>query len=257
METSWRNTTSRHRDNVHVCDKRPVWGYLLVDQPTSTCFKWHTSITVYLQRTSGCSNSHERRCGTQNLWKGYESKSTLEMNVYEIFFSDFQCNKYFTLFCGVFVWKWGPGLEQAAVVTMATTVLPPLKRACLGIPPECLTACKIWRGVENFHFPRCLILADSFLTKPLHRGFVKFSNFVLFHNQSHGKDSLDWNLFKYIFFSVFKTLLLWSVFFNSRKMMWVDFIRHEKKINELKRWTDKWVVLRKQTTEIKRWLYSP
>ena len=105
METSWRNRTSRHRDNVHVCDKRPVWGYLLVDQPTSTCFKWHTSITVYLQRTSGCSNSHERRCGTQSLWKGYESKSTLEMNVYEIFFSDFQCNKYFTLFFAAFLYE--------------------------------------------------------------------------------------------------------------------------------------------------------
>ena len=36
-----------------------------------------------------------------------------------------------------------PGLEQAAVVTMATRVLRPLKRAFLCIPPERLTACKI------------------------------------------------------------------------------------------------------------------
>ena len=36
-----------------------------------------------------------------------------------------------------------PGLEQAVVVTMATRVLRPLKRAFLCIPPECLTACKI------------------------------------------------------------------------------------------------------------------
>ena len=36
-------------------------------QPTSTCFKWHTSITVYLQRTSDRSNSYERRCNTRNL----------------------------------------------------------------------------------------------------------------------------------------------------------------------------------------------
>ena len=67
MKTSWRNTASRHRDNVHVYDKWPVWGYFRVDQPTSTCFKWHTSISVYLQRTSGFSNSHERRCSTRNL----------------------------------------------------------------------------------------------------------------------------------------------------------------------------------------------
>ena len=66
-ETSRRNTASRHRDNVHVYDKWPVWGYFRVDQPTSTCFKWHTSITVYLQRTSDRSNSHERRCSTRNL----------------------------------------------------------------------------------------------------------------------------------------------------------------------------------------------
>ena len=57
IETSWRNTASRHRDNVHVYDNWSVWGYFSVDQPTSTCFKWHISISVYLQRTSGCSNS--------------------------------------------------------------------------------------------------------------------------------------------------------------------------------------------------------
>ena len=31
----------------------------------------------------------------------------------------------------------------------------------LYIPPEFLTACKIWREVENFHFPRCLILTKT------------------------------------------------------------------------------------------------
>ena len=54
-----------------------------------------------------------------------------------------------------------PGLEQAAVVTMTTRVLRPLKRAFLCIPPERLTACKILRGVENFHFPRCLMLTET------------------------------------------------------------------------------------------------
>ena len=33
---------------------------------------------------------------------------------------------------------------------MATRVLRPLKRAFLCIPPECLTACKIWRGLKIF-----------------------------------------------------------------------------------------------------------
>ena len=43
-----------------------------------------------------------------------------------------------------------PGLEQATVVTMATRVLQPLKRAFLCIPPECLTTCNIWRGLKIF-----------------------------------------------------------------------------------------------------------
>ena len=36
-------------------------------------------------------------------------------------------------FCDVFVWKWGPSPEQAAVVTLATRVLRPLKRAFLTL----------------------------------------------------------------------------------------------------------------------------
>ena len=72
METAWRNTASRHRDNVH--GKWPVWGYFRVDQPTSTCFNWHTSISVYLQRTSGCSNFHRGRCsvGIRTIYTRFE-----------------------------------------------------------------------------------------------------------------------------------------------------------------------------------------
>ena len=36
-----------------------------------------------------------------------------------------------------------PDLKEAAIVTIATRVLQPLKRAFLCILPECLTACKI------------------------------------------------------------------------------------------------------------------
>ena len=161
-------------------------------------------------------------------------------------------------FCDVFVWKWGPRPRTSSRCYHGNKSAATFKKGIFVHPPWVPNCMQNLKGGWKFSFPKMFdSYRDSFLTKPLHRGFVQFSNFVLFHNQSHGKDSLDWNLFKYIFWSVFKTLLLWSVFFNSRKMMWVDFIRHEKKINELKRWTDKWVVLRKQTTEIKRWLYSP
>lgn len=36
-----------------------------------------------------------------------------------------------------------------------------LKMGIFVHPPECLATCKIWRGVENFHFLRCLILAET------------------------------------------------------------------------------------------------
>ena len=67
-------------------------------------------------------------------------------------------------FCDVFFYEnETSGLEQAAVVTMATRALRPFV-TFLWILLECLTACKIWRGVENFHFLSCLILTDLFLT---------------------------------------------------------------------------------------------
>ena len=47
METSWRNTASRHGDNVHVYDNWSVWGYFSVDQPTSTCFKWQVYQCIF------------------------------------------------------------------------------------------------------------------------------------------------------------------------------------------------------------------
>ena len=76
---------------------------------------------------------------------------------------------------------------------------------------------------------------------------MQFSNFVLFRDQSHIKDSLDWNLCKYTFFSVFKTLLLWSMFLQPQKNdVGALYSTREKKINELKRWTDKRAVFRKQ-----------
>ena len=53
MKTSGKWAFDQNIDN----DNWSVWGYFSVDQPTSTCFKWHISISVYLQRTSGCSNS--------------------------------------------------------------------------------------------------------------------------------------------------------------------------------------------------------
>ena len=70
-----------------------------------------------------------------------------------------------------------PGLEQGAVVTMATRVLRPLKIAFLCILPECLTACKIWRGVEIFHFPRCLILSETCSSWEINHGILRLAEY--------------------------------------------------------------------------------
>ena len=77
------------------------------------------------------------------------------------------------------------------------------------------------------------------LTKSLNRNFVQFSNFVLFRNQSHSKDSLTELYVNIYFFSVFKTMLLWSIFFQEQKndLGGIYSIWEKKK---LRRWTDKW-----------------
>ena len=48
-----------------------------------------------------------------------------------------------------------------------------------------------------------------------------------------------------------------NVFATAEKWCGCTLLDTRKKINELKRWTDKRVVFRKQGTEIKRSLYSP
>ena len=60
------------------------------------------------------------------------------------------CNVAFSFFESFLYENEDPGLEQAAVVTMATSVPQPLKRAFLCIPPECLAARKIRGGLKIF-----------------------------------------------------------------------------------------------------------
>ena len=59
----------------------------------------------------------------------------VEVPIYNVVFSLRQRNKHFTLFFATFLYEnKASGLEQVAVVTMATRVLRPLKRAFLCIP---------------------------------------------------------------------------------------------------------------------------
>ena len=68
-------------------------------------------------------------------------------------------------FCDVFVWKWGPRPRTSSRCYYGNNNSATLKKGIFFCSPlECLTACKIWRGVENFHFLSCLILTDLFLT---------------------------------------------------------------------------------------------
>ena len=56
-------------------------------------------------------------------------------------------------FCDVFVWKWRLGHEQVAVVTMATRVLRPLKKAFLCIPLSAYCMQNL-KGGWKFSFPK-------------------------------------------------------------------------------------------------------
>ena len=64
-------------------------------------------------------------------------------------------------FCDVFVWKWGPRPRTSSRCYHGNKSAATFKKGIFVHPPERLTACKIWRGVENFHFPRCLILTET------------------------------------------------------------------------------------------------
>ena len=53
-------------------------------------------------------------------------------------------------FCDVFVWKWGPRLRTSSRCYHGNKSAAPFKKSIFVHPPEHLTACKIWRGVEIF-----------------------------------------------------------------------------------------------------------
>ena len=93
---------------------------------------------------------------------------------------------------------------------------------------------------------------NSFIEMILNKTFAQklraIFQFCVFSLSTPSKDFLDWNLFKYIY----------SIFFQQQENDECGlYSTREKKINELKRWTGKWVLFRKQMTEIKRWLYAP
>ena len=46
---------------ILICKLRTGVRIISCRSADLTCFRWHTSITVYLQRILDCSNSHERR----------------------------------------------------------------------------------------------------------------------------------------------------------------------------------------------------
>ena len=58
-------------------------------------------------------------------------------------------------------WKWGPRPPTSSRCYHGNKSAAPLKKSIFVHPPERLTACKIWRGVEIVHFPRCLILTET------------------------------------------------------------------------------------------------
>ena len=67
----------------------------------------------------------------------------VEVPICNVVFSLRQRNKHFTFFATFLYENEASGLEQAAVVTMATRMLQPLKKGIFVYPPKCLTACKI------------------------------------------------------------------------------------------------------------------
>ena len=70
-------------------------------------------------------------------------------------------NKHFTPFCDVFVWKWGPRPRRSSPCYHGNKFAVTLQKRIFLHPswvPNCMQNLK---GVENFHFPRCLILTET------------------------------------------------------------------------------------------------
>ena len=68
-------------------------------------------------------------------------------------------------FYDVFVWEWGPRPRTSSRCYYGNKSATTFKKGIFVHPPEFLTACKIWRRVENFLFPKMFdSYRDLFLT---------------------------------------------------------------------------------------------
>ena len=103
---------------------------------SSTCFKWLTSITVYLQRTSNRSNSHERRCSTRNL-----DDMHAIWGIYAI--------------C-VFVWKRGPRPRTSSRCYHGNKSVAPFKKSIFVHPPRAPNCMQNLKGGWKFSFFKML-----------------------------------------------------------------------------------------------------
>ena len=110
---------------------------------SSTYFKWHTSITVYLQRTSDRSNSHERRCSNRNL-----DDMHAIWGIYAI--------------C-VFVWKWGPRPRTSSRCYHGNKSAAPFKKSIFVHPPRAPNCMQNLKGGWKFSFPKMFDSYRDFL----------------------------------------------------------------------------------------------
>ena len=68
-------------------------------------------------------------------------------------------------FCDVFVWKWGTRPRTSSRCYHGNKIAATFNKGIFVRPPECLTACNIWRGGWKFSFPKMFdSYRDSFLT---------------------------------------------------------------------------------------------
>ena len=66
--------------------------------------------------------------------------------------------------CNVFVWKWGPRPRTSSRCYHGNKSTATFEKGIFVHPPWAPNCMQNLKGVKNFHFPRCLILTDLFLT---------------------------------------------------------------------------------------------
>ena len=115
-----------------------------------------------------CVHIHSQGKLNKSKWRRMMSLYMVEVTICNVVFSLRQRNKNFTLFLRRFCMKMRPQASNKQPLLPWQRECCDLKNGIFVHPPECLTAFKNLKGVENFHFPFPIWFLQRLVLKCLH-----------------------------------------------------------------------------------------